>query len=186
MKRLAFALLLILLSGLAACRTAGNSQSANVATKQIDACSLVPKAQIEQILKAQVAVIQGSPIPNSKIVRYASCSYASWDFSVSADIGLEIYKDVAGATAAFEYHKHHILITEVFDGDKPPGDIPITRQDISGLGDQAFWVITPQFPVIYVQKSNVILSITIGNYQQPVAQVEQQERKLAQLAIRNM
>ena len=186
MKRLTFALLLILLGGLAACRTAGNSQPVNVATKQIDPCSLITKAQVEQVLKAQVTATQGSPIPNSN-ARYISCDYANWGFSVSANISLEIYKDVANATAAFEEHRHMIIIVSMgVDGTPPPSDVHVTFQNLSGLGDQAVLIITPQHPILYVQKGNVILSINTGNYKQPVAQSEQQEQELARLAVRNM
>ena len=190
MKRLTFALLLILLTGLSACGTsqlAANSYAVNAVTKQLDPCSLVPKAQVEQILKAQLTLTQEPPTPNSKTVRYVSCGYANWGFSVSADISLEIYKDVASARAAFEYHRHMIIILNVgVDGTPPPSDVHVTFQNISGLGDQAFLIITPQHPVLYVRKGNVILSITTGNYKQPVAQAEKLEQELAELAVRNM
>jgi len=190
MKRLTYGLLLILLSGLVACganQPAANSQPVHVVTKQIDPCSLVPKAQVEQILKAQVTATQDSSLPNSKTIRYATCGYANWGFSVSVHISLEIYKDVASTTAAFEYHKHMIIIvSQVVDGTPPPGDVHVTFQNISSLGDKAFLIITPQYPMLYVQKGNVILSITTGNYKQPVAQAEQQEQELARLAVRNI
>ena len=64
MKRLTFALWLILLTGLSACgprQPVANSHPVNGAIKQIDPCSLVTKAQVEQVLKAQVTATQGFP-----------------------------------------------------------------------------------------------------------------------------
>lgn len=190
MKRLTFALLLILLTALIACGTtqpAANSHPVNIVIKQIDPCSLVTKAQVEQILKTQVTVAQQPAIPNSNGMRYVSCSYFSSDFSAYADISLEIYKDVAGARTAFEDHKHKILIVSQFvEGTPPPSNIHVTRQNISGLGDQAFLIITPQFPMLYVQKGNAILSIIASNSGQPVSQFAKLEQQLGQLAVRNI
>jgi hypothetical protein len=105
MKKPSFILLFILLVGLVARGTnqsASSSHPVNVATKQIDPCSLVTKAQVEEILKVQVTITQGHAIPNNKIMRYVSCGYDSQDFFSFATISLEIYKDVASARAAFE------------------------------------------------------------------------------------
>jgi len=190
MKRLTYSLLLILLSGLVACganQPAANSQPVHVVTKQIDPCSLVPKAQVEQILKARVTAAQESSLPNSKTILYATCGYANWGFSISVHFSLEIYKDVASTTAAFEYHKHMIIIvSQVVDGTPSPGDVHVTFQNISGLGDQAFLIFTPQFPALYVQKGDAILSIIASNSGQLVSQFEKLEQQLARFAVQNM
>lgn len=195
MKRLPFVLLLILLTGLISCGTKQpkakqsslNRHSIKVLNGQIDPCSLVTKAQVVQVLKTHVTVAQQPAISNSYVMQYVSCSYFSSDFSTSADIGLETYKDVVTAQAAFEDHKHHVnVVIQVVDGNAPAGNFHVTHQTIPGLGDQAVLIVTPQLPMLYIQKGNAILSITVSDYGQPDSLVEKQEQQLALLAVRNM
>jgi hypothetical protein len=194
-RGMTFVLLLMLLTGLISCGTnqpaakqsSPNIHPVNVLPKQIDSCSLVTKTQIEQVLKTQVIIAQRPTISNKNSIQDLPCSYFSSDLSTSADIGLETHKDAASARTAFEYQKHHIVIVSVFeDGNAPPGNFHVTYRTILGLGDQAVLIITPQFPMLFVQKGNAILSIIVTNSGQPDSLAEKQEQQLAQLAVRNM
>ncbi len=133
----------------------------------LDSCSLVTKAQIEQIIKAPVTVQEPDKINGRYFIN--DCIYTVQNGG-EVDIDLNVDQDVASAK---DHLSSYIAKSSAMD-PKP----------LSGLGDQAFVEQRP-FSNVDVLIDNVIFTVGVGRMMDDTTR-RNEEIQIARIALQSL
>jgi len=172
---------LLVLICLAAFSVVACRKSTTAETKsetQIDACHILTNDEIEQVQGSPVTATQPSSVSNEGVVS-TQCFYSTKEMNRSVSL-VVTRKNMGGASknsvrdhwqrmfGAYAEEKEREGDKEKREslrdqsgkgGEEKEGPLPTK---VTGLGDEAFWFVSPVGGVLYVLKKNVFLQISVG------------------------
>jgi hypothetical protein len=189
MRSLLFVCLSIsLLLILGACRERGST----LVTR--DPCSLVSKEEVESVQEAPVNETKSSEHSDG-VFQVSQCFYTAAEFSKSVSLALiqkdpnqrdkrspkEFWKEKFGPYNAKEKERDGKGETKARE-EKEEGTPP---KNISGLGDDAYWVSNRFGGILYVLKGDAFISISLGGTDDEETKIKK-SKALAQQALQRL
>ena len=159
-----------------------------------DACSLVSKEEVESVQEAPVNETKSSERSDG-FFRVSQCFYTAAEFSKSVSLALiqkdpnqrdkrspkDFWKEKFGPYNAKEKERDGKGETKARE-EKEEGTPP---KNISGLGDDAYWVSNRFGGILYVLKGDAFISISLGGTDDEETKIKK-SKALAQQALQRL
>jgi hypothetical protein len=134
------------------------------ATITRDACSLVPKEEVESVQQTSVNDAKNSERSDGTF-RISQCLYTAAESSKSVTLALiQIDPNQTSTRSPKDFWKEKF---DPYENEAPNANRAEKEQGsppkkIAGLGDEAFWVSNRFGGILYILKGNAFISIGIG------------------------
>jgi hypothetical protein len=153
-----------------------------------DACSLVPKEEVETVQQTSMEDAKSSQRSDGTF-RISQCLYTAAEFSKSVNLALiEADPNQSRKRSPKDFWKEKF---DPYENEEPPinahkeSEEGPTPKKISGLGDEAFWESNRFGGILYVLKGDALISVSIGGTDDEETKLEK-SKVLAQKALHRL
>jgi hypothetical protein len=152
-----------------------------------DACSLVPKEEVESIQQASVNDAKNSERSDG-MFRISQCLYTATESSKSVNLAfIQADPNQTSKRSPKDFWKEKF---DPYENEAPSANRDEKEQGpapkkILGLGDEAFWVSNRFGGILYILKGNAFISIGIGGADDEEKKLEK-SKLLAQKALQRL
>ena len=157
----------------------------------IDACKLLPAAEVAQVQSAKIASTEGSARDNGDLTS-SLCFYTAVPFSQSVSLQV-VSHSPADRISVRDYWKEKFESSqkkeekdeEVQESGEKEKERDVPPRKVAGIGDEAYWVNTGRDGALYALKNEYLLRCSVGGKADQDAKLKNCT-KLTQSAIQKL